>query len=166
MPIRAQIEAIVNSMLVIEPAVDGDPLTAPSFLYGTTNELNLLADDAAFPCIMLYALQPIDLAPGVNGSVGDKISILLAICFKTDFDQFSAQDEPNVILAVKWAKIFLLKLAAYREGPGRYFRIKNGQKAQAKPFYNKNDLNVCVSGCTLAVTLETMYDDNLNQYLG
>ncbi len=58
MPIRNQIEAIAQTL--------STPVT---FVYGTANELNQLADDASFPCVFMYPLQPIDVSPHINGSV-------------------------------------------------------------------------------------------------
>ncbi|MDB5140497.1 MAG: hypothetical protein JWR12_2413 [Mucilaginibacter sp.] len=49
MPIRNQIEAVVQTLT-----------GAPTFVYGTVNELNQLADDASFPCVFMYPLQPIN----------------------------------------------------------------------------------------------------------
>jgi hypothetical protein len=164
MPIRNQIEAIVQTMLVIPPVEPSTDYTAPGFRYGTSKELNVLADDANFPCVFLYALQPIDAAPGVNGSVNNSISILLAFLFKTEFDQYSADDEVNVNEAWKWANIFIAKASVYREGSGRYFRIKAGERSQIKPFYNKSEFDVNTSGVTLSITLNTMYDEKLISY--
>ncbi|MBS1525191.1 MAG: hypothetical protein JST19_06055 [Bacteroidetes bacterium] len=64
MPIRNQIEAITQSLS-----------EQPNFLYGTANELNLLADDANFPIVFMYPLQPIDVSPQVNGSVDNTFSV-------------------------------------------------------------------------------------------
>ena len=66
MPIRNQIEAIIQTLN-----------SAPTFVYGTINELNLLADDASFPCVFMYPLQPINVSPQVNGSVDNTFSIYL-----------------------------------------------------------------------------------------
>jgi len=43
MSIRNQIEAVVQTLT-------GNPM----FIYGTANELNLLADDATFPCVFMH----------------------------------------------------------------------------------------------------------------
>jgi hypothetical protein len=60
---RNQIEAIVQTLT-------GNP----SFAYGTQTELNTLADDAAFPCVFMYPLQPIEVSPQVNGSVDNTVT--------------------------------------------------------------------------------------------
>lgn len=164
MPIRNQIEAIVQSMLVVPPVAPQTHPVAPVFLYGTAKELNVLADSSGFPCVFLYAIQPITSVPGINGSVNNVIDVLIAFLFKTCFDQYSADDEVNVNQAVRWANIFIHKAAGYREGASRYFRIKPGELAKCTPFYNKSEFDVCVSGCTLSMKLETMFDENLSAY--
>jgi len=51
MPIRNQIEAITQTLT-----------EQPTFIYGTVNEINSLADDASFPCVFMYPLQPISFS--------------------------------------------------------------------------------------------------------
>lgn len=145
MPIRNQIEAITQS------------LTAqPTFIYGTANELNLLADDAgSFPCVFMYPLQPIEVSPQVNGSVDNTFSIYLEFLCKTEFDQYTADNETYVNQALSMANEFIVKASKYREGEGRYFRIKAGDKAKCLPVYNKFDVNS--TGVNLTITLQTMY---------
>jgi hypothetical protein len=75
MPIRNQIEAITRSLSA-----------QPAFVYGTANELNLLADDASFPCVFMYPLQPIDVSPQINGSVDNSFSVYLEFLYKTEFE--------------------------------------------------------------------------------
>jgi len=144
MPIRNQIEAIVQTLSV--------PST---FVYGTANELNQLADDASFPCVFMYTLQPIDVSPQVNGSVDNVFSVYLEFLFKTDFDQYTSDNETYVNQALSLANEFIVKAAKYREGDGRYFRIKAGDKAKSLPVYNKFDVNT--TGVNLSISLATMY---------
>ncbi|HAL83364.1 MAG TPA: hypothetical protein DCO83_14925 [Mucilaginibacter sp.] len=144
MPIRNQIEAIVQTLSV-----------TPSFVYGTANELNQLADDSSFPCVFMYPLQPIDVSPQVNGSVDNTFSIYLEFLFKTDFDQYTSDNETYVTQALSLANEFIVKAAKYREGEGRYFRIKAGDKAKCLPVYNKFDVNT--TGVNLTISLATMY---------
>ena len=146
MPIRNQIEAIVQTLSVI-----------PTFVYGTANELNLLADDASFPCVFMYPLQPIDVSPQVNGSVDNTFSIYLEFLFKTDFDQFTSDNETYINQALSLANEFIVKASKYREAEGRYFRIKAGDKAKCLPVYNKFDVNT--TGVNLTISLATMYFD-------
>ena len=146
MPIRNQIEAIVQTLSVI-----------PTFVYGTANELNLLADDASFPCVFMYPLQPIDVSPQVNGSVDNTFSIYLEFLFKTDFDQYTSDNETYVNQALALANEFIVKASKYREAEGRYFRIKAGDKAKCLPVYNKFDVNT--TGVNLTISLATMYFD-------
>lgn len=147
MPIRNQIEAITQSLSA-----------QPSFVYGTANELNLLADDASFPVVFMYPLQPIGVSPGINGSVENTFSIYLEFLYKTEFDQFTSDNETYMNQALSMANEFVVKASKYRKGDGRYFRIKAGDKAKCMPVYNKFDVNT--TGVNLTITLQTMYFDS------
>lgn len=147
MPIRNQIQAITQTLS-----------TAVTFVYGTANELNQLADDAVFPVVFMYPLQPIDLSPQVNGSVDNSFSVYLEFLFKTDFDQYTSANEIYVTQALSLANEFIVKASRYREGEGRYFRVKAGDRAKCLPVYNKFDVNT--TGVNLSITLATMYFDS------
>jgi hypothetical protein len=147
MPIRNQIEAIVQSLS-----------NSPTFVYGTVNELNQLADDASFPCVFMYPLQPIEISPQVNGSVDNTFSVYMEFLFKTDFDQYTADNEIYVDHALAMANEFIVKASKYRESQGRYFKIKAGDRAKSMPVYNKFDVNT--TGVNLTIALATMYFDN------
>ena len=147
MPIRNQIEAITQSLT-----------EQPTFIYGTVNEINQLADDASFPCVFMYPLQPIDVSPQINGSVDNTFSVYLEFLYKTEFDQFTAGNEDYVNQALHMANEFIVKASKYRVGEGRYFRIKAGDKAKCMPVYNKFDVNS--TGVSLTITLATMYFEN------
>lgn len=147
MPIRNQIQAITQTLS-----------TAVTFVYGTANELNQLADDAVFPVVFMYPLQPIDLSPQVNGSVDNSFSVYLEFLFKTDFDQYISANEIYVTQALSLANEFIVKASRYREGEGRYFRVKAGDRAKCLPVYNKFDVNT--TGVNLSITLATMYFDS------
>ncbi|MBS1531850.1 MAG: hypothetical protein JSU01_16200 [Bacteroidetes bacterium] len=148
MPIRNQIEAITQSLSA-----------QPTFIYGTANELNLLADDVtSFPVVFMYPLQPIGVSPQVNGSVENSFSIYLEFLYKTEFDQYSADNETYVNQALSLANEFIVKASKYRESEGRYFRVKAGDKAKCLPVYNKFDVNS--TGVNLTITLSTMYFDS------
>lgn len=144
MPIRNQIEAITQTLS-----------TPVSFVYGTANELNQLADDSSFPCVFMYPLQPVDVSPQVNGSVDNTFSVYLEFLFKTDFDQYTADNEMYVNRALSLANEFIVKASRYRETEGRYFKIKAGDKARCLPVYNKFDVNT--TGVNLTISLATMY---------
>jgi|EP01037_Dinobryon_pediforme_P011448 hypothetical protein len=144
MPIRNQIEAITQTLS-----------TPVSFVYGTANELNQLADDSSFPCVFMYPLQPVDVSPQVNGSVDNTFSVYLEFLFKTDFDQYTADNETYVNRALSLANEFIVKASRYRETEGRYFKIKAGDKARCLPVYNKFDVNT--TGVNLTISLATMY---------
>jgi hypothetical protein len=127
MPIRNQIEAIVRTLT-----------GSPTFVYGTVNELNAIADDiSTFPCVFMYPLQPINVSPQVNGSVDNTFSIYLEFLFKTEFDQYTASNESYVNQALSLANEFIVKASKYREGAGRYFKVKAGDQAKCLPVYNK-----------------------------
>ncbi len=147
MPIRNQIEAITQSLT-----------EQPTFIYGTVNEINQLADDASFPCVFMYPLQPIDVSPQVNGSVNNTFSVYLEFLYKAEFDQFTSGNEDYVNQALRMANEFIVRASKYREGDGRYFRIKAGDKAKCLPVYNKFDVNS--TGVSLTITLATMYFEN------
>ncbi|MFB9842992.1 hypothetical protein [Mucilaginibacter ginsenosidivorans] len=144
MPIRNQIEAITQTLT-----------GQPAFIYGTVNEINQLADDASFPCVFMYPLQPIGISAQVNGSVDNNFSVYLEFLYKTEFDQYTSDNETYVNQALRMANEFIVKASKYREGDGRYFRIKAGDKAKCLPVYNKFDVNS--TGVNLTITLSTMY---------
>jgi len=144
---RNQIEAIVQSLT-------GNP----TFAYGTQTELNTLADDVvAFPCVFMYPLQPIDVSPQVNGSVDNVFTAYIEFLYQTEFGQYTAENETFVNQALRLANEFIVKAAKYRDGDGRYFRIKAGSKAKCQPVYNKFDANT--TGIGLTISLSTMYFD-------
>lgn len=143
---RNQIEAIVQTL-------NGNP----TFAYGTQAELNTLADDITFPCVFLYPLQTIEVSAQVNGSVDNTFTIYMEFLFKTDFGQFTAENETHISQALQMANQFMVKSSKYREEEGRYFRVKAGQKAKCIPVYNKFDVNT--TGVGLTITLSTMYFD-------
>lgn len=132
----------------------------PGFVYGTANELNQLADDEAFPCIFMYPLQGIELSPAINGSVSNTFNVYLEFLFKTDFAQYTADNETYITQALHLANEFLVKASRYAEGPKRYFRIMAGSKAKALPVYNKYDVNT--TGISLTLTLQALNFENFN----
>jgi len=145
---RNEIEAIAQTLSA-----------APAFLYGTETELNTLADNAEFPCVMLYPLQPIVVSPHINGSVNNVFTLYLEFLYKTEFGQYTAENETYVQQALRMANEFIVKAAKYRDGEGRYFRIKAGEKAKCQPVYNKFDVNT--TGVGLTITLNSMYSEIL-----
>lgn len=126
MPIRNQIAAIVQTLT-----------GAPGFMYGTTGELNTLADDASFPCAFLYPLQNIQVTTAINSSVDNSFAVYIEFLYKTEFGQFTADNETYINQALQLANQFLIKASTYRDGEGRYFRIKPGEKSKCLPVYNK-----------------------------
>jgi len=142
--IRNQIQSITQTLT-----------TNPAFIYGTANELNLLADDATFPVVFMYPLQPVEVSPQINGSVDNTFSVYLEFLYQTEFDQYTSDNETYVTQALQMANEFIVKASKYREGEGRYFKIKAGDKAKCLPVYNKFDVNT--TGVSLTITLATMY---------
>ena len=133
----------------------------PGFIYGTANELNLLADDEAFPCVFMYPLQAIELLPAINGSVHNTFTVYLEFLFKTNFDQYTADNETHVSKALHLANDFLVKASRYTAAePARIFKITAGSKARCLPVYNKYDVNT--TGVGLTITLQNMGFENYN----
>ena len=106
----------------------------------------------------MYPLQPIAVSPQINGSVDNTFSVYMEFLFKTEFDQYTSDNEAYVNQALSLANEFIVKAAKYREGEGRYFRIKAGDKAKCLPVYNKFDVNS--TGVSLIIMLATMYFDS------
>ena len=142
--IRNQIQSITQTLT-----------TAPTFIYGTANELNLLADDATFPVVFMYPLQPVEVSPQINGSVDNTFTVYLEFLYKTEFDQYTSDNETYISNALQMANEFIVKASTYRQGDGRYFKVKAGEKAKCSPVYNKYDVNT--TGVSLTITLATMY---------
>jgi len=145
--IRNQIQSVTQTLS-----------TPTTFIYGTANELNLLADGTTYPVVFMYPLQPVEISPQINGSVDNTFSVYLEFLYQTEFDQYSSDNETYVTQALQIANEFIVKAAKYREGEGRYFRIKAGDKAKSLPVYNKFDVNT--TGVSLTLTLATMYYDS------
>jgi hypothetical protein len=143
MPIVQQIQNIVGLL-------DG----APTFLHGTVNELNRLADDSQFPCVFMYPITPISIMSQVNGSVDNTFDLYLEFLFKTEFDQFTSQNDTYVSQALHLANQFVVKTSNYREGNSRYFKMKADERSKAMPVYNKFDVNT--TGIGLQIKLRTM----------
>jgi hypothetical protein len=141
MPIRNQIAAIAAKL-------NGPP----GFIYGTAGELNALADDAAFPCVFLYPLQNIEIKTSVNGSVDNRFTAYIEFLYKTEFGQYTADNETYVAQALQLANQFLVKAGTYRDGEGKYFRLKAGEKTKCLPVYNKYDVNTTGVGLTLTLS--------------
>lgn len=148
MPIRNQIEAVVNQLVI-----------KPNFLYGTARELNVLADDVEFPIVMLYSLKPIEKDTTLSNAIDEKFAIYLEFLFKTEFDQYTSDNETYIEQANNLCNEFLVKLQNYRESPNasRYFKIHQDEKMRSLPVYNRLDANS--TGVNLTLTLKTMNND-------
>ncbi len=125
--IRNQIQSITQTLTA-----------APTFIYGTANELNLLADDASFPCVfMLCPLQPVEVSPQVNGSVDNTFSVSpFEFLYKTEFDQYTADNETYVNQALQMANEFIVIRTFHpptREGEAAISKSKAGDKARCLP---------------------------------
>ncbi|MVN89606.1 hypothetical protein [Mucilaginibacter aquatilis] len=144
MPIRYHISKITQTLS-----------NTPGFAYGTANELNQLADDKSYPCVFMYPLQGIDMHPSINGSVSNTFSVYLEFLYKTDFGQYTADNETYVTQALALANEFLVKAAKYTDGNSRYFKITSATKAKCTPVYNKYDVNTTGVGLTLTLQSQT-----------
>lgn len=133
----------------------------PGFLYGTAKELNALIDNAQFPVVMLYNLNPVPKKFTNSYAINSNYSIIMAFLFKTEFDQYTSQNEVYVDMANAMADEFLVRLSLYRETPyaPRYFRVNVDDPAKAQPVYNKGDINS--TGITLQINLNTMFNTNV-----
>ncbi len=147
--VRNQIKAVVEQLN-----------SQPTFLYGTKNELNLLADKAQFPVVMLYNLKPITIETTISNAVNSTYDLYMEFLAITDFDEYTNDNETIVQTMGHLLKEFLVKLEYYRMSPNRprYFRQTVGQKYRSLPVYNKLDVNS--TGVSLSITLETMEDTN------
>jgi hypothetical protein len=151
MPIR-------NHIFKITDTLSG----SPGFIYGTANELNQLADDKAFPCVFMYPLQSIELSPAINGSVHNTFTVYLEFLFKTNFDQYTYDNETYVSQALHLANEFLVKASNYSDnGVARHFKIMAGSKAKCLPVYNKYDVNT--TGVSLTLTLQNLGFESYNK---
>jgi hypothetical protein len=145
--IRNQIEAVVNQLV-----------TAPKFQYGTANEINLLADNAdwANGLVMLYTLKPVKKKTTISQAVAERFSLYMEFLFKTEFDQYTSQNETYILQANALCNEFLVKLEYYRETPlaARYFQIHVAEGMSSLPVYNKLDVNS--TGVNLSLELSSM----------
>ena len=145
--IRNQIEQVVNQLV-----------SAPRFEYGTANEINLLADAADWSngLVMLYTLKPVKKKTTVNQAIGERFSLYLEFLYKTEFDQYTSQNEQYIIQANALCNEFLVKLEYYREQPldARYFQIHVNEGMASLPVYNRLDINS--TGVNLSLELSTM----------
>lgn len=153
--IRNQIEDIVKTLTA--PA----GYNQPGFLYGTANELSALLDASQFPVVMLYNLKPVDQEATLSNAIGDVFGVYLEFLFKTEFDQYTSQNEIYIDMAYAMEQEFLVKLQNYRETPfaSRYFKIKVGDKRRCLPVYNKKTVNS--TGVSLTLTLPSMNNTNI-----
>lgn len=151
MAIRNEIEAVVNQLV-----------SKPNFLYGTANELNTLADDTQFPVVMLYNLQPAELSTTLSHAIDDTFSLYMEFLIKTEYDQYTSDNEVYVKQALALSKEFLVKLEFFRLTPdaSRFFKIKQDEKIKALPVYNKLDVNS--TGVSINFTLRTMNNENID----
>lgn len=145
--IAAQIQAVVAQLV-----------SAPGFIYGTKNELNLLADDQNWNngIVMLYTLKPIKLAYTESYSIDSTYSIYMEFLYQTEFDQFSSQNETVVTQAYGLMKEFMVKLERYRETATdtKMFLVNVDDKANSIPVYNEFDVNS--TGVSLSISLSKL----------
>jgi hypothetical protein len=152
MPIRNNIEAVVKQLV-----------TPTGFVYGTKKEMNLFLDNqGTFPVALLYPLKPIKKSNQITNSIGDRFAIYMEFLFKTEFDEFTSDNETYIKQSNDLINEFLVKLQHYRQTPleARFFQIKVSETETSLPVYNKFDANL--TGCNLALELKTMTNDNVD----
>jgi len=105
--------------------------------------------------VCVYAhIQSIAISPQVNGSVANTFTVLLEFLYKTEFDQFTADNETYISQALHLANEFIIKAGKYRDGSARYFKIKTDTpNAKCQPVYNKYDVNTTGVSLTLNLSL-------------
>lgn len=150
MALKQEISAIVASMS-----------TPPSFLFGTVNELNKLADYVpSFPCVFMYALQPVKSNFTAGSAISNTYSIYLEFLFKIDFDTSTDQCEIYDVQAMDLINEFLIRLKNYRgANGGKVFLIDINDKASNQQIFNKYDTNTV--GRNLTMDLKTTYNQNI-----
>ena len=145
--IRDQIEAVVKQLV-----------SGPVFCYGTKKELNLLGDSANWVngVVMLYPLKPVKKKTTVSNAIGERFSLFMQFLYKTEFDEYTSQNEPYIRRANDLCNEFLVKLEYYRESPleARYFQIHVNETASGLPAYNEFDVNS--TGINLTMELSSM----------
>lgn len=158
MPIRKQIEAVVQQLT-----------GSPTFVYGTPHEINeqlyhLKSSD--YPAVIMLAEMGIDLKFSLSNAMNDSHDIFLAFVYKTaEAPDTSINQEPLVQQSLALCKEFLVKLSHYRwqsadgGNGGRYFKIKARQEGRFVPMYNAYDANT--AGGRISLKLQTMYADNV-----
>jgi hypothetical protein len=151
--IRTQIEAVVRQLV-----------TGPKFQYGTANEINLLADNSDWSngVVMLYTLKPVKKKTTISQAVSERFSLYMEFLFKTEFDQYTSQNEVYILMANALCNEFLVKLEYYREIPlaARYFQIHVDEGMTSLPVYNKLDLNS--TGVNLSLELSSMQNQGFD----
>lgn len=152
--ITPQIEAIVNTL-------SARPVR-PGFLYGTLKELNTnLDNNSTWPVVCFYPLAPIPSNYTLSFGISNQFAIMMDFYFKTEFDQYTSQNDVVIQNALKMANEFMVKLANYRESEtgGRFFKVHKNDRGTIATLYNKFDVNS--TGVRLTMTVNTMYNDNV-----
>lgn len=150
--ISTQIQAIVGQLNAV-----------PSFFYGTPKELNVKLDkNTVWPTVCLYPIAPIPAKYTLSNAVSNTFSIQVKFLFKSEFDQFTTDNDTLVTQALAIGNEFMVKLANYREthASGRFFKVHKNDSATFSPLYNDFDINL--TGVKLAMTVSTMYNDNVS----
>lgn len=153
MPIVNQVAAVVAQLN-----------SAPVFAYGTKKELNLATDKMNFGngVVFLLTLKPILKNNTISNAINSRFQILMQFLYKTEFDQYTSQNETYIERADDLQNEFLVKLQHYRQTPleSRFFKITVPEKENSIPVYNIYDANT--TGMSLTLTLETMNNDNID----
>jgi len=158
--LKTKIQAVVASMLVIPPVAPETDYTAPGFLYGTANEINLKGDNqTVFPVICFFPIQPVTVGLTHSGSADNWYNMYFEILYKTKFEKDSNDNEPLQNSALAIANRFLFALREYRETQisPRFFKWDDKEQARAQPIYNAYDVNT--TGISLTFRIKTRLND-------
>ena len=152
MALKAEISAIVASM---------SPPTPPSFLFGTVDELNNLADHvSSFPAVFMLALQPVKRKFTVSSAIGNTYSVYMEFLFQVQPDATTDQCEVYDEQCEKLINEFLIRLKNYRDTNGqKVFLVDLKTNINSQQVFNKYDTNTF--GRNLTMDLETTYNENV-----
>lgn len=160
MPLKSEINAVVNRMLVIPPVAPATENTAPGFLFGTAKEINYKQENTnVWPMVCMYPKQAIDITPVNNGSNDNAFNLYLEFLYLTKFENDTDNNEVYVNNALALANKFVSDLKNYRAVSGEPTYFKEIKNVRAFPIYNKHDENT--TGVVLTLVVKKRQDDYL-----
>lgn len=148
MTIREHIEAVVATMK-----------SKPTFIYGSTDDLNRLVDTVTkFPVVFLLDIAPSTLTLDPSGAIAENNAKYMEFFSPCEF-----ADDPNKIDLIQSEmlteiKDFIIKAREYRVGGSKVFKFEKGDSVRSLNFLDKYDINV--AGRTLDVNFKPFYPDS------